>query len=501
MKGRSLLEQGCHLCALTNEASLGEIQVSTLNLSVTVDHVCNATATSFIDHIKQRLNTECALGFKTLIVKHFWVSDFKEAARVTQHFEGISVGVIHTSLRAFYLFVQACGFSENNQVSYTDDGTVCFKEIESTKDLFWIGWYTDCNVRAIDIGVLRLKSALSPPPPALCVEMQHIRSLSISAIEYWNCDAFLSDIQLSIRRILMAFAPRLEYLQYSGDTLLSMRMVFSALGIVGENGAYWPHLEQLDFWQTNFREGDIDISCLPTSMMRYVEHVPNLHTVNVNGYAVRLKCVDLGAVVSVWPDLLPEVQHQLARVRYRTHMAAHVYVYLRADLNRDLARSITQRYVAHFDYPHTAPTEFLYKGNDVPIDEVNYQHLYHMYAQCTGTKANAEIKLLQDKHERMQEMLEKARVDARVAKAAFDAKIVGKRKRLHNAVCKARRDVERYEVMLERNANRQHALQELQTYSREAGKAYFERYVRELFKIPQGVLLNVADKWMQEATQ
>lgn len=497
------MERGCPQCALSKTPTLGSINVNPLTETVRIGHVCNANEGVFLALIKEYIETQtnCEFPWRRLHIANFRV-DMRKVNQDTPpkmtaegYFKELTATTSQTTpLFHLYLFARRHCFKKTPGIK-CKDGHLAFSQVQGARDVFWDGWYKEHKVHTLEIDTLHVTPPLASP--SLGLEMQSIRTLIIREVRLIGGDLFSNEVHLALRDLLMLFAPQLRRLEIGVETFMFFRMIYSAFGIVGAGGAVWPRLCEVQIFWPTFKAEEFEAPFTPIWMMPYLEHLPNLHSMRINEDETHLQCIQVAPTLQLRTQLLPNTHRHTARVRFRTHMATHVFAYLRGHLILDLARTITCRYLECFVYPEEPPADFVYGANVYPISDVHFSHLQKMYAQCNGTGPAKHVLEQQRVAESAQEKLVVARQRAAEAKTAFDEKIVGKRKRLHNAVCKTRGEVARLESEIQHAQQTERRLTDMQRFSKEASKAYVERYVRQLLKMSGETRLVVDEKWMQ----
>jgi hypothetical protein len=310
--------------------------------------------------------------------------------------------------------------------------------------------------------------------------MRSIHTLIVSDVAIHSTGLFGGEVHTSIKNMLLLFAPHVECLTISCGTSMFLRMVYSAMGIIGAGGVVWPRLKELNVLRETRMEDDFVVTFTPSGKTYYLQQVPNLHVVRVGGKETHLRTIQLAPEMVLREQLMPNTHRHTARVRYRTYMAAHVFTYFMEKLGpgKDLPRVLTRCYLAYFVYPEDPPADFLYGTDCHSITSIDFDHLKSMYEKCNGVLLKGKedrSAVYQRKAETIRTKLEEARHKEVVAKTAFDEKIVGKRKRLHNALEKCRAEVRRLESELEHAEVSDVRLKDMRIYSKEAAKAYAER--------------------------
>ena len=499
---KNLLESGCAKCAMKGNAHVGPIDIDPHTETVTIDHVCNANLSTFMHDIKQHVEntTNYTFPLRCLSIRNFDVNmkDVVIPPSVANYFSTVRADTISTSLVHFVFFKEKLGFKYTPMYTYDEQlYKLSFSSITHLKDVFWDGWYQKQTIRVLEIKSLYLDKEI--PLLTLCKGMQSIHTLIMPNILVSHCPLFDQRIYNSFRNTLVLFAPFLQHIVAFSDSEMCMTFISRALSIVIDISVPsipWPRLKECTF----LNKLEASYYVMDISEREYLKYLPNLHVVKMGQDVTHLRCVQLAPTLLIKDSCFPNIHQHTARVRYRTHMAAHVFKYFceRLGQGKDLARLLTRRYLLYFKYPDDAPTEFLYAPNTYEISKIDFDHLKSMYDRCFDEKKQQEGgNSFLKQAEYADDKLVEARQKAAVAKEAFDEKIIGKRKRLHNALIKCREKVTYWERKKEEAQMAANRYIDMNCYSKQASAAYFKRYVREMLKLGSETRLVVAEKWVE----
>ena len=449
----------------------GEEQLTVVNVhdqTVTVPHICPKNSSSVAREIEKKLaehDPEARLPYERLIVTTLYCDAFSTfatnggAALEVSLFKCVTVERYATP-RDVVSFMKVFKIAHCTMWEYVPGAErMHFHDKIDMIHVLWSGWYSKWRIRELVIDKLGpvlltrgdFDNATAKLPDGSASQMQRI-TVKRCAV-YGN----VANLQF----LLSYCRESIEHFAHEGAD-----PTYHLSGV-------WPRLKTFSPY--------ISVEFLREEATTLAPLFPNLHTV-YPPTPPRLNCVQLEPKVRIFSEIYPEMCRHTALVRFRTHMAVRFYCgAFSKSHNRGVAMLMTKEYLNQFRYPKEAPEEFLYSEGTFPLEEPHFSHLKD-FRDKVETKTPQHVKDQRSMHlEVLRRKLHQLQADYDATKKEYDAKVNGKRKRLHNALEKLETklvDMREEEATIARLVN---ATDYQDSLIAIASQAYMKAYLEQIF--------------------